>query len=224
MNYIVLITEILLTFFLIFLSYKMGKKDGLYLGIGLFSSILCVMLFKMINMFDFDVNMGIPFIVGILLLNNIIIHRYGFDETTRILRTFCIAYILNYMVIMITTLTIGSKYNLASNDSYNLLFGYDLSNIRYFVGGLLSIGMIIWMGSNVYDNIRKNKNNIIFNNVGSILVVLFIESIIFVSIAHIGNYTVVELFGMIVIRYLIEVVIGLLGLIPVYLIVKRKDK
>ena len=224
MNYIVLITEILLTFFLIFLSYKMGKKDGLYFGIGLFSSILCVMLFKMINMFDFDVNMGIPFIVGILLLNNIIIHRYGFDETTRILRTFGIAYILTYMVIMITTLTIGSKYNLASNDSYNLLFGYDLSNIRYFVGGLLSIGMIIWMGSNVYDNIRKNKNNIIFNNVGSILVVLFIESIIFVSIAHIGNYTVVELFGMIVIRYLIEVVIGLLGLIPVYLIVKRKDK
>ena len=209
---------------LIFLAYKMGKKDGLYLGIGLFSSILCVMLFKMINMFDFDVNMGIPFIVGILLLNNIIIHRYGFDETTRILRTFGIAYILTYMVIMITTLTIGSKYNLASNDSYNLLFGYDLSNIRYFVGGLLSIGMIIWMGSNVYDNIRKNKNNIIFNNVGSILVVLFIESIIFVSIAHIGNYTVVELFGMIVIRYLIEVVIGLLGLIPVYLIVKRKDK
>lgn len=224
MNYIVLITEILLTFFLIFLSYKMCKKDGLYLGIGLFSSILCVMLFKMINMFDFDVNMGIPFIVGILLLNNIIIHRYGFDETTRILRTFGIAYILTYMVIMITTLTIGSKYNLASNDSYNLLFGYDLSNIRYFVGGLLSIGMIIWMGSNVYDNIRKNKNNIIFNNVGSILVVLFIESIIFVSIAHIGNYTVVELFGMVVIRYLIEVVIGLLGLIPVYLIVKRKDK
>ena len=222
MNYIVLITEILLTFFLIFLAYKMGKKDGLYLGIGLFSSILCVMLFKMINMFDF--NMGIPFIVGILLLNNIIIHRYGFDETTRILRTFGIAYILTYMVIMITTLTIGSKYNLASNDSYNLLFGYDLSNIRYFVGGLLSIGMTIWMGSNIYDNIRKNKNNIIFNNVGSILVVLFIESIIFVSIAHIGNYTVVELFGMVVIRYLIEVVIGLLGLIPVYLIVKRKDK
>ena len=224
MNYIVLITEILLTFFLIFLSYKMGKKDGLYFGIGLFSSILCVMLFKMVNMFDFDVNMGIPFIVGILLLNNIIIHRYGFDETTRILRTFGIAYILTYMVIMITTLTIGSKYNLASNDSYNLLFGYDLSNIRYFIGGLLSIGMTIWMGSNIYDNIRKNKNNIIFNNVGSILVVLFIESIIFVSIAHIGNYTVVELFGMIVIRYLIEVVIGLLGLIPVYLIVKRKDK
>ena len=224
MNYIVLITEILLTFFLIFLAYKMGKKDGLYLGIGLFSSILCVMLFKMINMFDFDVNMGIPFIMGILLLNNIIIHRYGFDEITRILRTFGIAYILTYMVFIITTLNICNKYNLANNDSYNLLFRYDLSNIRYFVGGLLSIGMIIWMGSNVYDNIRKNKNNIIFNNVGSILVVLFIESIIFVSIAHIGNYTVVELFGMIVIRYLIEVVIGLLGLIPVYLIVKRKDK
>ena len=70
----------------------------------------------------------------------------------------------------------------------------------------------------------NNKNNIIFNNVGSILVVLFIESIIFVSIAHIGNYTVVELFGMIVIRYLIKIMIGMIGLIPVYTIVKMKDK
>ena len=61
----------------------MGKKDGLYLGIGLFSSILCVMLFKMINMFDFDVNMGIPFIVGILLLNNIIIHSYLWSSPER---------------------------------------------------------------------------------------------------------------------------------------------
>ena len=72
MNYIILGIQIFITFFLIFLSYKLGKKDGLYLAIALFSSIICIMLFKMINMFDFDVNMGIPFIVGILLLNNII--------------------------------------------------------------------------------------------------------------------------------------------------------
>lgn len=224
MNYIVLCIEILLTFFLIFLAYKMGKKDGLYLCITLFSSVLCVMLFKIVNIFDFDVNMGIPFIVGIFLVNNIIIHRYGFDELKRILSTFGIAYIFTYMIIMITTLITYSKYNGVNNDSYNLLFGYNLYNIRYFVGGLLSIGMVIWTGSNIYDSIRKNKNNVIFNNIGSIFIVLFIESIIFVNIAHAGNYSITELFGMVVIRYLIGVVIGILGLIPVYLLVKRKDK
>ena len=78
--------------------------------------------------------------------------------------------------------------------------------------------------SSLYDSIRKNKNSVIFNNIGSILVVLFVESIIFVTISHVGNYTLVELFGMVVNRYLIEVVIGILGLIPIYLLVRRKEK
>lgn len=224
MNYIILGIQIFITFFLIFLSYKLGKKDGLYLAIALFSSIICIMLFKMINVLDFDINMGIPFIVGILILNNIIVHRYGFDELKRIMYTFGISYILTYIVIMVTTMIVSSNYNLISNNNYDILFGYDLYNIRYFVGGLLSIGMIIWMGSNVYDSIRKNKNSVIFNNIGSILVVLFVESIIFVTISHVGNYTLVELFGMVVNRYLIEVVIGILGLIPIYLLVRRKEK
>ena len=183
MNYIILGIQIFLTFFLIFLSYKLDKKDGLYLAISLFSSIICIMLFKMINVLDFDINMGIPFIVGILILNNIIVHRYGFDELKRIMYTFGISYILTYIVIMVTTMIVSSNYS-----------------------------------------IRKNKNSVIFNNIGSILVVLFVESIIFVTISHVGNYTLVELFGMVVNRYLIEVVIGILGLIPIYLLVRRKEK
>lgn len=222
MNYIVLSTEVILIFTLIFLSYKLGKKDGLYLTISLFSSIICVMLFKIINMFDFDINMGIPFIVGILILNNIIIHRYGFDELKRIMSTFGISYIITYIIIMITSIMTSSE--LVSSNSYDVLFGYDLYNIRYFISGLLSIGMIIWMGSNIYNDIRKNKNSIVFNNIGSILIVLFVESIIFVTISHVGNYSMVELFGMIVIRYLIEVIIGLFGLIPIYFTSRRKDK
>ena len=104
MNYIILGIQIFLTFFLIFLSYKLGKKDGLYLAIALFSSIICIMLFKMINVLDFDINMGIPFIVGILILNNIIVHRYGFDELKRIMYTFGISYILTYIVIFFNSL------------------------------------------------------------------------------------------------------------------------
>ena len=49
------------------------------------------------------------------------------------------------------------------------------------------------LDSLVYDSIRKNKNSVIFNNIGSILVVLFVESIIFVTISHVGNYTSVTI-------------------------------
>lgn len=222
MNYVILFIEVLLVFFLLLLLYKMTKKDGLFFVLSLFSSVLCIMFFKVINIFDFDVNMGIPFIVGIFIVTCVIVHRYGMDEIKRIVSTFSFSYILSYIILMITTLTISS--DLIGNNNYNILFGYDLYNVRYFISGLLSIGMVIVMGSNVYDSVRKSKNSIIFNSVGALLIVLFVESIIFVCAAHIGKYSIVELFGMIVIRYLISVMIGLLGTIPTYLLVKRNDK
>lgn len=222
MNFIILGIEVLIVFLLILFMYKMGKKDGLYLVLSLFSSVLCIMFFKIINIFDFDVNMGIPFIIGIFIVNCCIVHRYGMDEVKRIISTFGFSYILSYIVIMLTTLI--TSFEIIDNSYYDVLFGYDLYNIRYFIGGLLSISMIIVMGSNVYDSIRKNKNNVIFNSIGALLIVLFVESVIFVNVVHVGNYSVVELFGMIVIRYLVGVVIGMLGLVPTYLLVKRKDK
>lgn len=222
MNFIVLGIEVLLVFFLVLLMYKMVKKDGLYLVLSLFSAVLCIMMFKVINVIDFDINMGIPFIVGIFMVTSAIVHRYGMDEVKRIALTFVFSYVLSYIVLMITTLMTSS--DLIGNSYYDILFGYDLGNIRCFVGGLLSISMVIVMGSNVYDSIRKNRNNVIFNSIGALLIVLFVESIIFVNVVHIGNYSVVELFGMVVIRYLVGAVIGVLGVLPTYLLVKRKDK
>ena len=51
-----------------------------------------------------------------------------------------------------------------------------------------------------------------------------LESIIFVLLGYLGDVSFTLIFGMIVIRYLIKIVISVIGLVPVYMIVKMKDK
>lgn len=224
MNYLYLLVEIILVFLLMILFYKYGKKNGLFLYIGLMASILSVVMFKMIDILSFQINLGLPIVMGIFMANNVIIQRYGLDEIKRIIYTFVFSYILTIVILSLISLISPSEYNVISSNSFDELFGYNLGNLRCFVGGLLSIGFMLWCNGEIYYYIRRSKNKLIFSNIGSILIVQFIESMIFVLISYLGLYDIILIFGMIVIRYLVKVIIGVFGLFPVYLVVKMKDK
>ena len=212
MNYILILLEVIFTFFLMFIFYKVGKKNGLYLYMVLMSSIASIIMFKTIDLFSFQVNLGIPIIMGLFICNNIIIQRFGIDEVKRIMTTSGIAYVVVGIIV------------LTSNEVFNSLFGYDINNIRIFIGGFVSIMLMLWSSSYVYYYIRRSKNILWFSNIGTMLFIQMLESIIFVIISYIGEFDFTLLFGMIVIRYLIKIMIGMIGLIPVYTIVKMKDK
>ena len=105
MNYILILLEVIFTFFLMFIFYKVGKKNGLYLYIVLMSSIASIIMFKTIDLFSFQVNLGIPIIMGLFICNNIIIQRFGIDEVKRIMTTSGIAYVVVGIIISLLSLT-----------------------------------------------------------------------------------------------------------------------
>ena len=165
-----------------------------------------------------------PIIMGLFICNNIIIQRFGIDEVKRIMTTSGIAYVVVGIIVSLLSLTINGDYVLTSNEVFNSLFGYDINNIRIFIGGFVSIMLMLWSSSYVYYYIRRSKNILWFSNIGTMLFIQMLESIIFVIISYIGEFDFTLLFGMIVIRYLIKIIIGMIGLIPVYTIVKMKDR
>ena len=224
MNYLFLVLEVLIVFLLMVIFYKVGKKDGLYLYICLMSAILCALITESIDILSFKVNISIPIIMGIFICSNIIIQRFGIDEVKRILYTFGSSYVMTFIIITLVSLTLGSEYNMLSNENYNGLFGYSLDSIRCFVGNFISIIIMISIGSGIYYSIRKSKNILVISNVITTFVISFIESLIFVMISYIGNFSAIELLGMASIRYVIEVIIGIVGCIPVYILVKFIDK
>ena len=62
-----------------FIFYKVGKKNGLYLYMVLMSSIASIIMFKTIDLFSFQVNLGIPIIMGLFICNNIITTTYYYN-------------------------------------------------------------------------------------------------------------------------------------------------
>ena len=224
MNYLFILLEIIITFFLIFVFYKVGKKNGLYLYMILMAGITSVIMYKTIDLFSFQVNLGISAIMGLFVCNNIIIQRFGMDEIKRIIMSTSITYLLVGIIISLASLFSNSGYELISNDIFNGLFGYDVNNIRIYIGGFISIIVMLWSGSYIYYYIRRSKNVLWISNVGSMLFIQMLESILFIIIAYALDFNFTMLFGMIVIRYLIKIMIGIIGLVPVYAIVKMKDK
>ncbi len=222
MNYLFLIVLTIIVMGLMVLFYKFGKKEGLFLYIGLMSSVLSTISYKTASLFEFEMQFGIPLIVAIFICSNVIVQRYGIDETKRIIKCFAFPYILITLLISLSTLIISSQYNLDSNVIYDNLFGYDLANVRIFISTLLSVGFMLWYNTNIYYYIRKSKNIYLFSNIVSILIVQFIESIVFVLISYVGSFAFNIMFGMAAMRYLIKIGIGLLGLIPVTVIMKMK--
>ena len=224
MNYLYLLIEILLVFLLMIIFYKFGKKDGLYLYICFISLILSIILIGSIDILSFQVSIGIPIVIGLFICSNIIIQRYGLDEVKRILYTFGFSYIISFLIISLVSLTFTKNLDVTSNNIYNLLFGYNLNNLRCIVGNFVSLMVMIWVGSGIYYSLRKSKNVLLISNVITAFVIAFIESIIFVLIGYVGSFSAIELFGMISIRYIFEIAVAIIGLLPVYILVKFIDK
>ena len=211
MNLLYMLIEIIFVYFILVLFYKFGKKDGLFLYIGFMAALLGVVMFKLYDFTLFPVNYGLPLIMGIFTANNIIIQRFGLDEIKKIISYYVVPYVMVMIIICLGSLVTSSDYNIMTNNCFNSLFGYGLINLRCFISGLLSIGFMLYLNGEVYYYIRRSKNQ-------------FIESIIFICVAYLGEYDFLIIFGMIIIRYLIKVIIGMVGLVIVYLLVNRRGK
>ena len=224
MNLLYMLIEMIFVYFILVLFYKFGKKDGLFLYIGFMAALLGVVMFKLYDFTLFPVNYGLPLIMGIFTANNIIIQRFGLDEIKKIISYYVVPYVMVMIIICLGSLVTSSDYNIMTNNCFNSLFGYGLINLRCFISGLLSIGFMLYLNGEVYYYIRRSKNKLLLSNIGSILIIQFIESIIFICVAYLGEYDFLIIFGMIIIRYLIKVIIGMVGLVIVYLLVNRRGK
>ena len=223
MNYILLLVEAIIVLSIMIIFYKVGKKEGLFLYISLLASLLGLFMFKSIDILSFEVDLGIPFVMGIFASSNAIIQRYGIDEIKKIIKSFVFPFGFITIILGIICLFNSSDYNSVGNSSFDEIFGYNLDNLRLVIGYLLSLGFTIWYNAYIYYYIKKNKNRYLISNIGSMLVIQFLESIIFVCISYIGVFDLGIMFGMIVIRYLLKIVIGMVGLLPFTMTIKMKS-
>lgn len=207
-----LIIELIICIISIIIFYKNYKLVGLY-AYTIASIILsCMMSFKMITVYNYDMNLGIIPLVTTFIVANIIIQKIGPEETKKHLLLTVIVLTVSYIILLLIKMMSASKIGLFTSASYNNIFD---NSLRIIFANIVTILYSLILNNKLYYYLKRMKNNIIISNIFSTIIIQFISSILFGIIAYTFIKEPIDIIKIIMIRYLMSLVIGLAGTVAI---------
>ena len=213
-NIILIAAEALVAFIILIILYKKYKTDGIYV-FGIIATFLaCIVGLKKISIMDISVPIGFGVTTALIIGGNIITQKRGPEALGTYLILILVTFLISCCFINLSVLLKESQYNYFANMSYNNIFAL---NIKYYIGLIVSIIPSIFISSKLYYLLKRTQNKIILSNLFAIIIVEFIENLLFVIITYINEYEPVNIALCIVFRYTIKTIIGIFGTIPLYI-------
>lgn len=205
--------ELFISLSLIIILYKFYSIAGLYTYATISAILTCIMSLKTINIYNYDMNLGIISLITIFTASNIIIQKKGPDETKNFILTTVSTTIIAYIILFLVSLMTSSNIALFTNASYNNIFN---DSLRILFANIVTILYSLILNTKLYYYLKRMKNNILISNFFSTIIIHFISSIIFSLIAYTFIKEPIDIIKIIMIRYLMSLVVGLTGTIAIY--------
>ena len=209
-----LIIELIICFIMLIIMYKKYKTDGLY-AYSIVSLILSFyMSLKKVSIHYYDVNLGIIPLVMTFTSFNILIQKKGIEETKKLLLTVLSTTLISYFIFLLISYIDYSNINSFTSASYDNIFIDSL--IIYFANTVtLLYGLLL--NNKLYYYLKVMKNNILISNIFSTIIIQFVASILFGLVSYVFVIDMIDIIKIIMIRYLISLVVGILATIPIYI-------
>ena len=201
---ICLITQIFL--------YRHYKIKGLYTYIIISLLLSSLMSLKTITLYNFDINLGVIPLVTVFISSNILIQKHGSEITKKLIIIMATTYLINYTILYLVQLMDSSNIRLFTNASYDNIF---IDSLRMYFTNFVTILYSLLLNSKLYYYLKKMKNNIIISNLFSTIIIQFLASILFGVIAYAFIKEPIDILKIIMIRYLVSLITGLLGTISI---------
>ncbi len=199
--------------FILFL-YKKYTSLGLYVYTIASMILTCLMSLKTITIYDYDLNLGIIPFVTIFIVSNILIQKKGPEDMKTHLLVILSTTILSFIILLLVSLMASSKIALFTNASYDNIFD---NSIRLLFASIVTMLYSLILNNKLYFYLKRMKNNIFISNVFSTIIIQFIASILFGIIAYTFIKDTIDIIKLIMVRYLLSLVVGLIGTIPIYI-------
>ena len=214
MNNITLLSiEFIISIITMLLIYKVYKIKGLYVYSIVAFILSNIMSLKTISVYNFDTNLGIILFTTVFISNNIIIQKKGLEETKKLLLYIIACSIISYGILYITSLIGSSNINLFTNKSYDNIF---INSARIYFANIVTILYSLLLNSKLYYSLKVIKNKIYISNLFTSIIAQFIASILFPIIAYAFIKSPVDIIKIIVIRYMISLIVSIIGTIVIY--------
>lgn len=215
-----LILELILCLITLSFLYKQYKNNGLYIYIIISLILSSLMSLKLTSLFNYDLNLGIIPFVTIFTSSNIIIQKNGPNAIKKVILTVSASYLISYALLYLVQMMDSSNINLFTNASYDNIF---IDSLRMYFANFVTFLYTMLLNSKLYYYLKKLKNNILISNLFSTIIIQFIASILFGLIAYIFIKEPIDIIKIIMIRYLVSLITGILGTIPIYITKKIEE-
>lgn len=209
-----LIIEALICLIMLIIMYKKYKTEGMYIYTIVSLILSFLMSLKIVSVYDYDVNLGIIPLVTVFTASNIIIQKKGIEETKRFLMTIMATTLISYFVFLLVSYMEPSKINLFTSASYDNIFA---DSLRIYFANIVTLLYGLLLNNKLYYYLKVMKNNILISNLFSTIIIQFFASIIFGLVAYVFTYETIDIIKLIMIRYLISLVIGILSTIIIFI-------
>lgn len=213
--------ETIICLLLLLLLYKKYKIEGIYTYTIIALILSCLMSLKTITIYNFDLNLGIVPFVTVFTSFNILIQKKGPDETKTLLLTLITSSIISYGIIYLVSYMDSSNINLFTSASYDNIF---TGSLRMYFANIATILYSLLLNSKLYYYLKKMKNNILISSLFSTIIIQFLASVLFGVIAYAFIKEPIDIIKIIMIRYLISLIVGILGTIIIYISKYIKEK
>lgn len=213
MNILLLFIELIILFLVIYYSYKKNKYEGLYMLLIILTLLVGIFSNKEIMIFNLNINYSFIISSIIILITKILIQKKGPEEIKNILLLITFTSIITYILLETSSLLQVSNINKKLSVSYNEVFNL---NSRTYLSAVASLILSAYLTSAVYHNIRIIKNKIWLSNTLTSIILELIDSTIFCLISYLFKIPFINLIELIVIRYILKLIISLLGTSLIY--------
>ena len=209
-----LIIELIICFIMLIIMYKKYKTDGLY-AYSIVSLILSFyMSLKKVSIHYYDVNLGIIPLVMTFTSFNILIQKKGIEETKKLLLTVLSTTLISYFIFLLISYIDYSNINSFTSASYDNIF---IDSLRIYFANTVTLLYGLLLNNKLYYYLKVMKNNILISNIFSTIIIQFVASILFGLVAYVFVIDMIDIIKIIMIRYLLSLVVGILATIPIYI-------
>mgnify|MGYP004672269755 FL=1 len=218
MNEIILTVILIISLMSIYCLYKIFDKMGLYYSLIIFIETAIITSFKIMKIFNFNLNINILFLVCIMTIIYIILAKYNTKELNNVIKISCITTIFSALIVLLLGYYIPSiNSTIAINIKSTFIYNYKvlIALPITLLGGIIAT-------TKLYQFIRKLQDNIYINIVLTYIITGLIYTVIFQIF---GYLNVIKIYNSIYIgltSYLFGLIITIIQLFTINLVLKQK--
>lgn len=180
MSILIFVLLIFICISLFYFLHKYFSKNEFYLLSIIYAVIAFMMSFKLINIFGVDINMGIIFDSGLVMIVYYFVNKYGRDDSKKVISLIIVTTLSCIIFLLLNCFAISSLYDKMSS-LYQIMI---LDNLPILILYPISLFGTLLLSDYCFEEMKEIKKN---RNIKGTLVMIgisFIEIFVFIYFSY----------------------------------------